>query len=85
MILNTTVLQDHHEPTTTSADGLYMASRELIGASRRTASWQPPRTDQTTALHLSSLRFRLHSQGLRRSTSIPSQHDTAPQYRRHRA
>jgi len=45
MILNTTVLQDHHEPTTTSADGLYMASRDLIGAIRRTASWQPPRAD----------------------------------------
>jgi len=45
MILNTTVLQDHHEPTTSSADGLSMASRALIGAIRRTASWQPPRAD----------------------------------------
>jgi len=45
MILNTTVLQDHHEPTTRSAAGLYMASRDLIGAIRRTASWQPPRAD----------------------------------------
>ena len=50
---------------------LIVASPELIGAIRRTASWQPPRTDKTTALHLSSLRFRLHSQGLRRSTYIP--------------
>jgi hypothetical protein len=38
----------------------------------------------TTALHLSPLRFRLHSQGLRRSTYTPQQHYTAPQYRRHR-
>ncbi len=45
MILNTTVLQDHHDPTTSSADGLYMASIDLIGAIRRTASRQPPRAD----------------------------------------
>src|SRR5713226_5701310 len=45
MVLNTTVLQDHHDPTTSSADGLYMASIDLIGAIRRTASRQPPRAD----------------------------------------
>ena len=45
MILNTTVLQDHHEPTTSSADGLYRASIDLMGAIRRTASRQPPRAD----------------------------------------
>ena len=45
MILNTTVLQDHHAPTTSSADGLYRASIDLMGAIRRTASRQPPRAD----------------------------------------
>ena len=45
MILNTTVLQDHHDPTTSSADGLYMASRDRIGVIRHTASRQPPRAD----------------------------------------
>src|SRR6266404_7994156 len=45
MVLNTTVLQDHYDPTTSSADGLYMASIDLIGAIRRTASRQPPRAD----------------------------------------
>jgi hypothetical protein len=85
MILNTTVLQDHHAPPTSSADGLYLASRELMGALRRTAAWQPPRTDHTTAWPLSLLRFRWHSRGLRQATYLPSPPDTAPQYRRHRA
>ena len=43
MILNTTVLQDHHDPKASSSDGLGSVQIGLIVAIRRTASRQPPR------------------------------------------
>jgi len=45
MVLNTTVLQDHHDPTTSSADGLYMASIDSLARSGALRSRQPPRAD----------------------------------------
>jgi hypothetical protein len=45
MILNTTVLQDHHDPKASSLDGLSSVQIGLIVAIRRTSSRQPPRAD----------------------------------------
>ena len=65
---------------------MVLAVSESVSASRSGA----PRLGSllgptTTALHLSPLRLRWRSQGLRRQTYTPSQRETAPQYRRHRA